>query len=52
MLQGLKKWSEIRRILAIFKQPDLISFIGERYSLNGGNKYFIDARCSETCAEA
>jgi len=52
MKSDVKKWSDIQEYLPIFKQNELIALIGELYRLNDENKYFINARCSETCAEA
>ncbi len=52
MKADVKKWSEIRDYLSVLKQSDLIALIGDLCKLNDENKYFIGARCSETCAEA
>ena len=52
MEQDVKKWSEIRRVLTVLKQQDLVSLVGELYNISIDNKHFLNARCSETCAEA
>lgn len=47
-----KKWSSVKAHLAIFQKNELINLLGELYQLNDENKYFLSARCSETCEEA
>ena len=47
-----KKWSFIKAHFSLFQKNELINLLGELYQLNKENKYFISARCSETCEEA
>lgn len=51
-MSEIKKWSDIKSYLSIFKHNELTALIGELYRLNDENKHFINARCSETCEEA
>ena len=47
-----KKWSSIKANLSLLQKNELINLLSELYKLNKENKYYISARCSETCEEA
>lgn len=47
-----QKWSSIKANLSLLQKNELINLLSELYKLNKENKYYISARCSETCEEA